>query len=132
MYPVTDLAGTFPSRVANGEGYFLTKETMEWFEQLTTSATTSPTTPRCRRSYADVSRLAPAHVITAGFDPLRDEGEAYAASLRTAGVEVARRPLPTMIHGFFGMTTTTKVAERGARPGRRAAAARVRGRRTDA
>ena len=109
VYPVTDLAATFPSRVSNGEGYFLTKDSMDWFES-SYLGDHEPHDPAVSPLYADVSRLAPAHVITAGFDPLRDEGEAYAASLRTAGVEVLDDRYPTMIHGFFSMTTTTKVA----------------------
>jgi acetyl esterase len=109
VYPVTDLAATFPSRVSNGEGYFLTKDAMDWFES-SYLGDHEPHDPAVSPLYADLTRLAPAHVITAGFDPLRDEGEAYAASLRTAGVEVVDDRYPTMIHGFFGMTTTTKVA----------------------
>jgi acetyl esterase len=109
VYPVTDLAATFPSRVSNGEGYFLTKDAMEWFE-TSYLGDHEPHDPEVSPLYADVVRLPPAHVITAGFDPLRDEGEAYAASLRSAGVEVLDDRYPTMIHGFFGMTTTTKVA----------------------
>jgi acetyl esterase len=109
VYPVTDLAGSFDSRVENGEGYFLTKDAMDWFESCYLGDH-EPHDPLVSPLYADLSRLAPAHVVTAGFDPLRDEGEAYAAGLRSAGVEVLDDRYPTMIHGFFGMTTTTKVA----------------------
>jgi acetyl esterase len=51
----------------------------------------------------DVSGVAPAYVVTAGFDPLRDEGRAYAARLREAGVEVRHHEERTLTHGFFNM-----------------------------
>jgi acetyl esterase len=110
VYPLIDLAGTFPSRVENGEGYLLTQETMEWFEHHYLGDH-EPHDPLVSPLYADVSRVAPAHVITAGFDPLRDEGEAYASGLRTAGVEVVDDRYPSMIHEFVRMTTVTTVAE---------------------
>jgi acetyl esterase len=110
VYPVTDLAGTFASRVDNGEGYFLTKESMDWFEDCYLGDH-EPHDPMASPLYADLAGVAPAHVLTAGFDPLRDEGEAYAGALSMAGVEVVDDRYPTMIHGFFAMTAVTPVAE---------------------
>jgi acetyl esterase len=109
VYPVTDLAGTFGSRVENGEGYFLTKEAMDWFESSYLDGR-DPRHPTASPLYAEVVGVAPAHVLTAGFDPLRDEGEAYAAKLAAAGVQVVDDRYPTMVHGFFSMLDVTSVA----------------------
>ena len=109
VYPVTDLAATFSSRVENGEGYFLTKESMDWFEACYLGDH-EPHDPAVSPLYADLAGVAPAHVLTAGFDPLRDEGEAYAGALAMAGVDVVDDRYPTMIHGFFSMSMVTPVA----------------------
>jgi acetyl esterase len=107
VYPVTDLAAAGGSRVSNGEGYFLTQDTMTWFQdsylQGQDPALVSPL-------HLDPAGTAPAHVLTAGFDPLRDEGEAYAEKLAAAGVPVVDDRYPTLIHGFFQMGGVTPVA----------------------
>jgi acetyl esterase len=103
VYPATDLTCSFPSHVENGEGYLLTSESIRWFLDHYISE------PERKGSYAsphfaeDLSRLPPALIITAEFDPLRDEGEAYAARLKEAGVPVTLTRYDGMIHGFFGM-----------------------------
>jgi acetyl esterase len=56
----------------------------------------------------DLSGLAPAYVTTAGFDPLRDEGEAYAERMRAAGTPVALRRHPGLIHGFANLTAISR------------------------
>ncbi|MCA9225015.1 MAG: alpha/beta hydrolase fold domain-containing protein, partial [Planctomycetales bacterium] len=58
---------------------------------------------------ADLARVAPAFVLVAGYDPLRDEGIAYAEKLAAAGVPVELREYPTMVHGFISMGALTKV-----------------------
>jgi acetyl esterase len=105
VYPVTDLTMSHPSIDENGEGYFLTKRTLEWFiasylpEGDPKDASVSPL-------YADdLSGMPPAMVITAELDPLRDEGEAYAARLRDAGVATEALRYEGQIHGFFAMAT---------------------------
>jgi acetyl esterase len=104
VYPVTDLTLTHPSIIENGEGYFLTRDTMEWFvgHYLQGGDATDPVvSPLHAESLAD---LPPALVITAEFDPLRDEGEAYAAKLLDAGVPTELIRYDGQIHGFFAMT----------------------------
>ncbi len=101
VYPAVDLAEDHPSRHENGEGYFLTQESMIWFGRQYLAGR-DPATPRVSPLLAsDLSRLPPAMVITAEFDPLRDEGLAYADALEAAGVPVERVHFDGEIHGFF-------------------------------
>ena len=103
IYPVTDLGGRTRSRELFGRGLFLTAE----FIELATSSYLGdgdPRDPRASVMYADLpTGLAPAFVATAGFDPLRDEGEAYARKLKEAGVPVRARRYGGEIHGFANM-----------------------------
>jgi acetyl esterase len=104
VYPGTDSSVARPSKDLFAEGYFLTKQQMDWYWD-TYSAGASRTDPRLSPLCAsDLSGLAPAVVATAAFDPLRDEGEAYAAALRAAGVPVALRRAPGLVHGYLNMT----------------------------
>lgn len=104
IYPVTNHAFDTPSYRENADGYLLTKEGMTWFwghylktDEDGQNAYASPLRAR------DCRRVPPAFVITAEFDPLRDEGEAYAARLREAGVPVEVKRYNGMIHGFFSL-----------------------------
>jgi acetyl esterase len=104
VYPATDQA-TNRSRYASyqqyGDGYFLTKELMTWFNDQYASPDTRGDW-RMQPLYADSLRgLPPAHVIVAECDPLADEGAAYAQRLRAEGVSVTFVSYPGMIHGFF-------------------------------
>lgn len=103
VYPVTDAAGDYPSRKENAEGYLLTQGAMQWFfgHYLTQPAQASDAYVSPIKG--DLKGLPAATVITAGYDPLRDEGDAYAKALAKAGVSVDHVPNPTMIHGFFWM-----------------------------
>ena len=104
IYPVTDLALKHPSMDEMAEGFFLTKTSMEFFrnqylenDELTEDPLVSPL-------YAeDLSDHPPAVVVTAGFDPLRDEGDQYAQALRQANVEIYHRTHDSYIHGFVNM-----------------------------
>ena len=105
IYPGTDWVERTESRKMFGEGFILT-------ELFMTSAEEAYFAPDADKADPDASglrrtdfpeKLAPAHVVTAGFDPLRDEGEAYARLLAEKGVEVELKRYPSMVHGFFNM-----------------------------
>ena len=104
MYPVTDYEFTSASMENNAVGYYLTRDTMQWFyEQYLNDpaegdeARVSPI--RC----PDLAGLPPAFVVTAEYDPLRDQGAAYAEAMRTAGNSIAVRNYAGLFHGFFAM-----------------------------
>ena len=85
IYPVTDCDFGTGSYVANGKGYLLEEPQMQWFFDCYTRGGADPTDWRISPlRAADVGGVAPALVITAEYDPLCDEGEAYAARLRDA------------------------------------------------
>ena len=120
VYPVTDTAGgfvdakenaRFPSRAENAEGYFLTRAVMEWFcgHYLANAAdgTDWRASPLRARNLAG---LAPAIVTTAWFDPLRDEGKAYADALIAAGVPTKYHHGAGLIHGYFGLGDASETA----------------------
>ncbi len=104
VYPATDVSYDTPSYRDNATGYFLEREDMRWFYDHYLRSDADRSDPRASPLRAtDLRGLPPALVITAEFDPLRDEGEAYAAQLREAGVPVTLTRYDGMIHGFFGM-----------------------------
>jgi acetyl esterase len=109
--PVTDLTMSMPSYEENAEGYYLTRSTMEWFigHYL---GDADPSDPGCSPLHADdLAGVAPALVVTAGYDPLRDEGDAYAARLAEAGVEVDHLRFDDQIHDFPVMVGVLDDAE---------------------
>ncbi|GAB3326600.1 alpha/beta hydrolase [Geodermatophilus aquaeductus] len=104
IYPAVDAEGEYPSRVENAKGYFLEKDTMDWFYGHYAGAWDDARDARLSPLHgADLSGLPPAVVVTAEFDPLRDEGEAYGRALEAAGVQADVRRYDGMIHGFFDM-----------------------------
>lgn len=106
VYPATDLTGSSPSIEENGTGYFLEKSSMDWFTgHYLDGSGIAGDDPAVSPAFASDEQLAatpPAFVITAEFDPLRDEGEAYAERLRALGVETTLRRFDGMIHAFYG------------------------------
>jgi acetyl esterase len=104
VVPVTNYAFDTSSYAENGTGFGLERATMEWFWGLYVPDQAEARDPEVSPLRAeDVSATAPAIVVTAEYDPLRDEGEAYAAKLRAAGVDVDHRRVAGMVHGFFRM-----------------------------
>jgi acetyl esterase/lipase len=103
VYPVTDARRETASAAAFGSGFYLTADFMDLAHD-SYIADSDPRDPRVSPAYAELpAGLAPAYVATAGFDPLRDEGEAYAERLERAGVPVELRRFGDQIHGFFNM-----------------------------
>jgi acetyl esterase len=103
VYPVTDTGCDSPSYTDNAEGYMLTRATMAWFWDHYIGDQPRDNPLMAPLLASDVSGLPSATVITAEFDPLRDEGEAYAAKLTAAGVVTSARRYDGMIHGFVHM-----------------------------
>jgi acetyl esterase len=111
LYPVTDAVGDQRSRELFAKGFLLTKADMEWFEQQYVPEPWMMDDPRVSILRAeDLSGLAPAYVTTAGFDPLRDEAEIYAERMHAAGVQVALRRHPGLIHGFANLTAISRTS----------------------
>ena len=120
VYPVTDVFGNyadaaenarFPSRAANASGYFLSRAVMEWFADHYLSEKNKGTDWRVSPLRAkDLAGVAPAIVCTAWFDPLRDEGIAYVAALKSAAVPARHHPGEGLIHGYFGLSEASEVA----------------------
>jgi acetyl esterase len=106
LYPSTQVGGKATvSMKENAEGYFLTKGTMEWFRDCYLNGDEDKQNPLVSPYlYEDVTGLPPALVITAEYDPLRDEGEAYAKKLADGGVEVEAVRYDGTIHGFISMS----------------------------
>lgn len=113
LYPVMNYDFTTASCKENAEGYFLTTEMMQWFwrQYLTNDADgenpyASPL--RVKR----LQGMTPAAIYTAEFDPLRDEGAAYAAKLREAGIPVTYKCQEGLIHGYMGMAHIVEPAKK--------------------
>lgn len=113
LYPSTDFNedGDFPSRMENAESYYLTSADMLWFREHY-QVVAGDTARGSVLQHPDLTGLAPAVVATAEFDPLRDEGEAYATALDKAGVQVIVKRFDGLIHGFFGLSHISEGAKK--------------------
>jgi acetyl esterase len=113
VYPATDARCDTVSYRENGADYFLTTEAMRWFWGHYLASPADGEQPYASPLRApDLRGLPPALVLTAEFDPLRDEAEAYAARLREAGVPVRLVRFPGMIHGFINFLVSFPQASR--------------------
>lgn len=118
LYPVTDYSSHTRSRTLFARGFFLTQHDIDWFTgHFLDGSDLTAADPRVSPLLADdLSGLAPALLVTAGFDPLRDEGRSYADALRRAGTPVDFREYGSLIHGFanffpLGGDSATAMAE---------------------
>jgi acetyl esterase len=128
VYPITDALGNyadakenarFPSRAENAEGYFLSRAVMEWFAGHYLADAKHGADWRVSPLRAkSLAGLAPAVVCTAWFDPLRDEGKAYADALAAAGVATKYHQGAGLIHGYFGLGDASETARREAQRAR--------------
>jgi acetyl esterase len=102
VYPVTDYSQKRESYDTFAEGFFLTRDEMDYFRDHYFAGADNRSDPRASPILTDdLSGLPPAHIVTAGFDPLRDEGEDYARRLQEAGVSTTLRREPDLVHGFI-------------------------------
>jgi acetyl esterase len=111
LYPTVDVGGNeWPSRKLFGRGYLLTAEDIAWFDKAYCVGQDGMKDPGLAPlRAADLSGLCPAIVVTCGFDPLRDEGEAYVKALEQAGNDVIAWREPGLLHGFAHMGPISKV-----------------------
>jgi acetyl esterase len=121
LYPATDPSMASASYAENGNGYFLTRDDMAWFYRqylpaLDEAAETQDglAYAEANLAYANVARVAAAVVATAEFDPLRDDGAAYADRLKNAGVRVEYVPGPGLIHGYAAFLGVVDAADANA------------------
>ena len=102
VYPATDARVRLAPPAEDAAGDFLTADHGRWFAEQYFGPDGDRAHPHASPLVAELHRLPPAHVVTAGFDRLCAEGRAYAAKLRAAGVPVTESHYPGMFHGFFG------------------------------
>lgn len=104
IYPATDLGTGQTREKRSAEGLFLTERLLRWFRSCYVPETVSLEDPRLSPAHGDLTGLPPAHILTARFDPLQREGEAYATALNAAGVAASHVCAESMFHGFLHMT----------------------------
>jgi acetyl esterase len=110
MYPTTIAHAKTGSMKDFEKGYFLEREAMDWFFDAYVPKGHDLKDPKLAPFWGDVKGLPPAYVITAGFDPLKDEGKQYADKMAAAGVQVTYKDYPAMVHGFFNMSAVVPQA----------------------
>ncbi len=104
FYPWLDLSRKRSSYGLFGDGFLLTESALDWYRDHYLAAPQQALDPRCSPLLSEeMTGVAPAYIATAGFDPLRDDGEEYARRLCAAGVPVALRRHDGLVHGFVNM-----------------------------
>ena len=111
LYPMTDRHTSRRSYDEHGDGPLLTRADVEWFWDNYCRSPVDAANPYASVLRADHADLPPATVVTAGHDPLRDEGRAYADSLADAGTPVEHLQYPSMAHGFLSLADDVAVAD---------------------
>jgi acetyl esterase len=112
IYPAVDTPTDRPSR-SLFDGFFLADGERSGYFEVYTRGTGAPADdPRLSPIYGPLDGLAPAFVVVAGFDVLRDESEAYAEALRAAGTRVVMQREPSLPHAFINMTGVSRTAHR--------------------
>jgi acetyl esterase len=111
IYPAVDARGGYPSRAENATGYLLEQASIDWFLGHYAGGWPDIKDPRLSPLYGDLSGLPPAIIVTAEFDPLRDEGEAYGKAMEAAGARADVRCYPGLIHGFFDLGAVSPAAQ---------------------
>jgi acetyl esterase len=109
IYPIVDMTLTSPSIDRHADGYLLTRSLMYWFRghYLHPDDDLHTISPQF---WSDLGGAAPTIVATAGYDPLVDEGDGYAARLRDSGVAVRHRRYPSLVHGFLSLAGAVRAA----------------------
>jgi acetyl esterase len=111
LYPMLDPSMSFPSVQQNGEGYGLDREAIEWFWRMYLPAGAAEAYAVGSPMAAPPHGMPPSIVVTAGYDPLADEGDAYARRLGSAGVPTTTLRYPSLVHGFFGWGSHVPAAQ---------------------
>ena len=115
IYPAADIADDSASMRDFADAFPLTRETMDWFMSQYLPAGADLADRRLSPMRGDLTGLAPALVFTAGFDPLSDQGDAYAAALAQAGVRVVHKRFDSLAHGFTAFTGAIPAADAACR-----------------
>lgn len=131
IYPAVDVASETPSMGVYADSYPLSRPIMEWFMGHYMGPEADPADPRLSPDKTeDLTGLAPALVVTAGFDPLVDQGEAYAKRLIAAGVPTTYRCYDSLAHGFTAFTGAVPAADAACREIAGLVRAEIEGRRS--
>jgi acetyl esterase/lipase len=112
IYPMLDPDCAGASHAENAEGYFLTEAAVRWYWKQYLDGRKLAGDPLVAPAEAELAGLAPATIVTAEYDPCRDDGDAFAEAMAAAGVPIDHRRAGGMFHGFFGVATAVPAVAR--------------------